>query len=208
MTRLAQLRALSPADVLTCLIKKARYRGLAHRFGFDPWHARSPFECRAYKREVVRLADRLRPQATIEVGCGLGEIVSRVASGQRFGFDIDAAVVPAASHLHGDRCRFGVAGIADMGTIRAAVDRPEGADVLIMVNWAHALPWPELADDVRRLAAALSIRYLIMDTIAPGVAGYAHHHTQEALAELGPVVESIASADGVRRLHVVALAKS
>ncbi|MBX3606817.1 MAG: class I SAM-dependent methyltransferase [Piscinibacter sp.] len=207
MTGIARLMALAPGDVLSCLVKKVRYRALARRYGFDPWHARSPFECRAYKREVVRLADSLQPGATLEVGCGLGEIVSRVARGQRFGFDIDAAVIPAARHLHGDRCQFEAAGIADTEKIRACIGRSAGADLLIMVNWAHALAWPELSEHVRRLADSLSIRHLIMDTILPGVAGYAHHHTTDELADLGPVLQSIASGDTVRRLNVVALSR-
>lgn len=205
MSLLARLREVPPRDIAICLGKKVHYSVLARRYRFDPWHARSPFECRPYKREVVGLVDALRPEVALEVGCGLGEIISRVDCPHRFGFDIDAAVIPAARHLHGDRGRFEVAGIGDAQTIRRTVDRSGGADVLVMVNWAHALAWAELSGHLRALTAAWPIRHLVMDTIVAGTPGYGHHHTAAQLGELGSMIKDIASSDRVRRLHVVEL---
>jgi SAM-dependent methyltransferase len=193
--------------MLLCLAKKIRYRRLARNYGFDPWHARSPFECRAYKREVVHLANGLQPRVAVEIGCGLGEILARVEAGRRLGFDIDPNVVAAARHLYGSRCEFAVAGAGDVDTVGRAVGAP-GAELLIMVNWAHAVAWPELAAQIRGLARATSLRYLIIDTIAAGIPGYAHHHSPAELATLGPVRADLASADGVRRLAMSAPGRS
>jgi SAM-dependent methyltransferase len=204
MRSIGQLRSVGVGGIVACLLKKLRYRLLARRHGFDAWHAKSPYECRGYKREVVQLAEGLRPQAVVEIGCGLGEILSRVSDCRRFGFDIDARVVPAARELHGAGCRFECAGLADVDKVQRAVG-DIGADLLVMVNWPHALPWSELAAQVRRLALAVSLKHLIIDTIAPGTPGYAHHHSAAELRELGPVLKSLSSIDGVRTLHVVAL---
>lgn len=204
MTSLAQIRSAGFGGVFACLVKKLRYRRLARRHGFDPWHAKSPFECRGYKREVVQLAESLHPQAVIEIGCGLGEIVSRIGDCRRFGFDIDPRVVPAAHELHGAHCRFECAGLTDVDMVHRVVGGA-GADLLVMVNWPHALPWVELAAQVRRLTQAVSLRRLIIDTIEPGTPGYAHHHAAAELASLGPVLKSLPSIDGVRTIHVVAL---
>lgn len=204
MTSLSKIRAVGIGDGLVCLSKKISYRLLAHRYRFDPWHAKSPFECRAYKREVVRLVNDLRPGVVVEVGCGLGEIISRIENCRRVGFDIDANVVEAARHLYGNRCEFAAASLADVGAVRGVVG-DGGADVLIMVNWAHAMAWPELCMQIRALARAISTRYLVMDTIRAGLAGYAHHHSFDALAALGPIVTDFASTDEVRHLHVVEL---
>lgn len=204
MTSIAQLRFAGVAGIVACLRKKLRYRQLARRHGFDPWHANSPYECRGYKREVVQLAGVLQPQVVVEIGCGLGEIVSRIRDCRRFGFDVDARVVPAARELHGTGCRFECAGLADVGTIRGAVG-DAGADLLVTVNWPHALAWPQLAAQVRRLAHAVSLKHLIIDTIAPGTPGYTHHHSPAELGSLGPVLKSLPSIDGVRTIHIVAL---
>lgn len=204
MISFAQLRSAGIGGIVACLLKKLQYKRLARRYGFDPWHAKSPFECRGYKREVVQLAGRLHPQTVVEIGCGLGEIVSRVPDCRRFGFDIDARVVPAARELHGAACRFECAGLSDVDTVRRTVGS-DGADLLVMVNWPHALPWPELAAHVRRLARAVSLRHVIIDTIEPGTPGYAHHHSVAELRGLGSVGKSLRSIDGVRTLHVVAL---
>lgn len=204
MTSLAQLRSAGVGGIVACMLKKLRYRRLAHRYGFDPWHAKSPYECRGYKREVVQLAERLNPRTVVEIGCGLGEIVSRVRDCRRFGFDIDARVVPAARELHGAVCRFERAGLSDVDTVRRKVG-DTGGGLLIMVNWPHALPWPEVAAQVRRLNQALSLKYMIIDTIDPGRPGYAHHHSVAELRSLGPVLESLPAIDGARTLHVVVL---
>lgn len=204
MTSLAQIRSAGFGGVLACLVKKLRYRRLARRHGFDPWHAKSPFECRGYKREVVQLAEALQPQAAVEIGCGLGEIVSRIRGCRRFGFDIDARVIPAARELHGAGCSFDCASLADVDMVRRAVG-DAGADLLVMVNWPHALPWSELAAQVRRLAQAVSSKLLIIDTIVPGTPGYAHYHAAAELRSLGPVLKSLPSIDGVRTIHIVAL---
>jgi SAM-dependent methyltransferase len=204
MTSLAQIRSAGFGGVFACLAKKLHYRRLARRHGFDPWHAKSPFECRGYKREVVQLAEALQPQVAVEIGCGLGEIVSRIRGCRRFGFDVDARVVPAARELHGARCRFECAGLADVETVQRVVGAA-GADLLVMVNWPHGLPWVELAEQVRRLTQAVSLKRLIIDTIAPGTPGYAHHHAAVELTSLGPILRSLPSIDGVRTIHVVAL---
>jgi SAM-dependent methyltransferase len=204
MTLFVQLRAAGIVGIVTCLAKKLRYVLLARRHGFDPWHAKSPYECRGYKREVVLLAENLGPQTVVEIGCGLGEIVSRVRDSRRFGFDIDARVVPAARELNGADCSFECAGLADVDTIRNTIG-DAGADLLVMVNWPHSLPWPELASHTNWLAKALTLKYLIIDTIAPGIPGYPYHHSLAELLTLGDVLQSHPSIDGVRTLHIISL---
>lgn len=205
MARYAQIKSAGFFGVLKCLKMKLHYRFLAHRYGFDLWHAKSPFECRGYKREVVILAEGLKPKTVVEVGCGLGEIVSRIRDCRRIGFDIDSRVVAAARELNGD---------CDIQFECAALDSKDiicntlgdvGADLLIMVNWPHSLPWSEVVSSMMRLTSALSLKHLIIDTIAAGTPGYPHYHSLTDLQCLGDVIQSNLSIDGVRTLHVISL---
>jgi len=204
MTWFVQLRSAGILGIFACVTKKLRYALLARRYRFDPWHANSPYECRGYKREVVQLAESLKPQTVVEIGCGLGEIVSRDRNCRRFGFDIDASVVPAARELHGADSRFECASLTDIEIIRNTIGH-SGADLLIMVNWPHSLPWTELALRTNRLTKALSLKYLIIDTIAAGIPGYPHHHSLTELRGLGDVLQGKSSIDGVRTLYVISL---
>jgi SAM-dependent methyltransferase len=183
------------------MLKRCYFRALSYRFGFHPWHAASPFECRIYKAEVVESANRLRPRVVLEIGCGLGEILCRIGAARRYGFDAELGVVEAARFLHGRTCKFDVANIRDGAAIAKAID--EDVDLLVTVNWPHALEWAEYAASVRNLIGALSIRYLILDTIDPRHAGYHHYHRRKQVEELGAIISTVTSGDGVRELHVV-----
>ena len=197
--------SLSLFDIFLCIKKKIQYRLLAHRYGFDLWHAKSPFECRSYKREVVDLAESLNPKTVIEVGCGLGEIVSRIRDCRRFGFDIDSRVIVAARELNsGSDIQFECAALSNIDVIFKTLDDIV-ADLLIMVNWPHSLPWSEVISSTLSLTKALSLKYLIIDTIAPGTPGYPYHHSLTDLQCLGDVIQSKLSIDGVRTLHVISL---
>src|SRR5882724_2411371 len=61
---------------LRCLFERAWLRTIRRVFRFDEWHANAPYACRPYKKSVVDLANSLRPNTVVEVGCGLGEILS------------------------------------------------------------------------------------------------------------------------------------
>ena len=49
------------------------------------------------------LVNALTPERVVEVGCGLGDILSRIEARDRFGLDEDANVIRAARFLHGGR---------------------------------------------------------------------------------------------------------
>jgi hypothetical protein len=200
---LARLRLIGYANILPCLLRRVRYFFLSRRYGFASWHARAPFGCRPYKAEVVSLANELQPDVTVEIGCGLGEILSRVRGARRLGFDPDAAVVAAAQHLFGDKCEFAVASISETRKISLAVG--QAADLLIMVNWPHGIAWNELRDLVSNLVQMLPIRHIILDTIDPALSGFDHYHSVEDVATLGKLVSTQRSRDGARHLHVVAV---
>lgn len=200
---LMRARRIGVRSLFLCMLKRCYFRVLSHRFGFQSWHAAAPFECREYKAEVVESANRLRPSVVVEIGCGLGEILGRVVATRRYGFDAEAPVIAAARHLHGDRCVFGVANISESAAIAGAIH--ERVDLLVTVNWPHALEWAPYANSVRELVRRLSIRYLILDTIDPRLPGYPYHHRKSQIEELGEIVSSMESKDGVRALHVVAV---
>ena len=47
-------------------------------FGFEEWHRSNPYHFRPYKKYVIDLINELNPKTTIEVGCGLGEMLEKV----------------------------------------------------------------------------------------------------------------------------------
>src|ERR1700683_5160229 len=86
-----------------CRVDRLGLGALRLLFGVDRWHASAPYSWRPYKELVVELANALEPSIAVEVGCGLGDIISRVNAVERFGIDSDARVIRAARFLHRGR---------------------------------------------------------------------------------------------------------
>lgn len=181
-----------------------RYGRLQKTYGFDPWHVRNTFPRRPYKSQVVKLVDGFRPETVVEIGCGLGEIVSRTAARHRYGFDRESAVVAAATRLWDGRASFHHGDLHQPEAIAGVVGRP--IDVLVMVNWPHMIAIDELVCAIAGLRAVVPVSVLIMDTIRRHRVGYAFHHAPADIARLGTIMATRHGGDDIRDLHAVALA--
>lgn len=157
---------------LRCRIDRFGLAALRLLFGFDRWHASAPYTCRPYKQLVVELTNALQPTTVVEVGCGLGDIISRVNAVDRFGIDSDSQVIRAARFLHRGRGRW-IHG--DGNRIQLVVPQERKIDCLIMVNWIHNLSCESLSELL--LPVLPRTRYLILDAIdADGPISYRYKH--------------------------------
>jgi SAM-dependent methyltransferase len=143
-----------------CRVARLWLGVLQRVFRFDAWHSNAPYSCRPYKRVVVGIVNSLRPKSVVEVGCGLGEILSRTRARQRFGFDSDPGVVRAARFLHPRGTRW-IA--AEASAVRELLPRDQSIDCLVMINWIHGLRSDQLAECVLPLLPRA--RYLLFDAI-------------------------------------------
>lgn len=176
---------------------------LCRIFQFDPWHASAPYSCRPYKRKVVELVNSLKPALVVEVGCGLGDILSRVRARERFGLDSDARVIRAARFLHPGKVHWfqgeatGVERFLPLGS---------KVDCLIMVNWIHNLS----ADHLAALLLPLLPRteYLILDAIdADGPESYRFRHDFGFLSDSTECVSVMRTAGEPRSFMVFKVKK-
>ncbi|HVO48293.1 MAG TPA: hypothetical protein VMT29_18385 [Steroidobacteraceae bacterium] len=157
---------------LRCRLDRAALAALRPLFGFDPWHAAAPYSCRPYKATVVALVNELRPALAVEVGCGLGDIISRISARERYGIDVDGGVIRAARVLHPRGTRW-VQG--DAGVVGTVVPGDRTIDCLIMVNWIHNFAADQLGQWLQPLLPRT--RHLLLDAIdADGPASYRHKH--------------------------------
>jgi SAM-dependent methyltransferase len=179
------------------------YKRLQERFAFDPWHVKSPFPRRPYKARVVTLVNSFAPQTVVEIGCGLGEILSRIEAQHRFGFDLEAAVIAAADHQHGARATFRAGDLRRPEEIAGIVNRP--IDVLVAVNWPHIYPFEEFESAVAELGALVPVSILVMDTIHPERSGYEHYHSVRDIEAMGAIIATVPGGDGIRDLHAIQL---
>ena len=124
-------------------------------YGFDQWHVDSPLLARPYRRIVAKMVNGLAPKSVIEVGCGLGSLLSLIDAPARTGYDCDKGAIRAVRILNTRRICFVHGSIEKIPANRV--------DVLIMVNWIHDVK-PELLH--YWLSSLLpNIRFLMVDAI-------------------------------------------
>jgi hypothetical protein len=192
------LRRVGLLAALHCRLDRAWLGGIRRVFKFDSWHVSHPYSCRPYKRKVVDLANSVRPTTVVEVGCGLGDIVSRVRAARRFGFDSDASVIRAARFLHPGGVRW-IHGIGS--SVQSTIPAECRIDCMIMVNWIHNLNPDQLA--AMLLPLLPRTQYLILDAIdADGPASYGFKHDFSFLSPLAERVSEM-RAEGEPRSFIL-----
>jgi 2-polyprenyl-3-methyl-5-hydroxy-6-metoxy-1,4-benzoquinol methylase len=165
-SNIAKAKQFGFINILKCLITRLWYQQLNRKFRFDPWHSKNNWYCRSYKRTAVGMINNLHPKIVVEVGCGLGEIISRVEAPYRVGYDIEPTVIDAARYLHGTNVNF------EYGT---GVDVKEThIDVLIVLNWIHNLSADKIEDFLKPFYKR--VNYFLLEGINEGEKNYKYHH--------------------------------
>jgi SAM-dependent methyltransferase len=147
-------------------------------FGFDKWHVTGNIYCRAYKYQVIDLANSINPTSVVEIGCGLGDLITKINAEERIGLDLDLNVIKAAVHLRGDKCKFVSGSFDDAIRYRA--------DLLIMVNWIHDLAPSILANEIKKLSCRY--KYLLVDAITSERAEYKFKHDFDFMMNMGELI--------------------
>ena len=141
-------------------------------FRFERWHL-SPLESRPYARDIV---DHINSEnltfRVVEVGCGLGEIISATKANFRTGLDTSDRVISAAKFLHFHKqIDFKIGTFEDI----------EGheIDYLILVNFTHSISPSKLKISLNKVSELNFVKHLIVDEVT--LEGYQFHHNFDNL---------------------------
>ncbi|MDG2448810.1 MAG: class I SAM-dependent methyltransferase [Saprospiraceae bacterium] len=185
------------------IIKRVYYAWLQKKYGFDKWHSATPFEARTYKKSVVQLASQLGVKSVVEIGCGLGEIISRIDAQERIGVDRELAVIMAARQLNKSECKF-----FTMELVKFTKEFPnDDFELLIMVNWIHEISWKDLSQSIKDIQARFDVKYLLVDSIDKAIGGFQNYHDEERFSSLGPIVDMKLGLDFARSLYIINIEK-
>ena len=130
-------------------------------YKFDKWHVISPHHSRIYKSMVVKLVNNniSASDIVVEIGCGLGDIISRVHSDNRYGYDISNEVLKAAMFKNKKNIKFHNGSILEVAS-NATISN---ISVLILVNWTHSIDGYTIVNDIKKLNKCKPIKYIIVD---------------------------------------------
>ncbi len=193
---------LHPAAIFGCLVARIKLFVLQLVYKFNKWHTSAPYHCRPYKKQVVNLANSLHVDLCVEVGCGLGDVISRVKSKCRFGFDIDEGAVAAAKYLH-TNTYFYCANLQSADLIVSKVGKTCADALLILVNWPHELPWDNIHFSVAQLIKSIPFKYVIIDAIDDGVPGFSFCHKPSNFNTIGEVEAVVRAEDNIRSIYLI-----
>jgi hypothetical protein len=164
---------------IKCLATRAYLSLLRSKYKFDPWHVTGNINCRVYKHQVLEVVKSLGAiSGVVEIGCGLGDLVSNIETNERIGIDADDNVIKAAEYLNGKKCKFISGSFEDAGEYQA--------DLLIMVNWIHELDPLVLANEIKKLGGRY--KFLLVDAITSDREEYKYKHDFNFMRNIGELV--------------------
>lgn len=188
---------LSVARRLHLRAKQGIYLALCVLFRVDRWHARVVRDNCGYFARVRTIHDELAPTVTIEVGCGLGEILSGLDSRLRIGVDRDLRVLRLARLMRGRAIHF-VA--ADEFPEVAAGIAPAERVCLVMLNWLHVCEPAAAMELMSAYVRSSRASCVVFDVIDAAAAGYRVKHDPQTFAGLGTIESVCDGGDGIRRI--------
>ena len=132
---------------------------------FDKWHIYGSSNPEYVKVATTILNSLSFNGTVVEVGCGLGNILTSCKFEKRMGFDTDANVIRAAKLINlGKNIQF------EVGSFEEALNC-RNIDVLVTINWVHNIKPESLIEEYLRFP-----RILIL---TEGVENYTYFHNRE-----------------------------
>ena len=140
-------------------LKYLLHMGSYYFFKFEPWHI-SSIESREYCLDVVRyINSRIRfDDLVVEIGCGLGETISKISSNKKYGYDLSKQVISAAkTHHFFGKTKF------EVGSFNSVAGQK--ITYLIALNFLHDFDDVTIASWLESIINNNEISYLIVDEV-------------------------------------------
>ncbi len=150
-------------------VTSAVFRCVASGTTVDNWHFLHNYHSREYMRKAVGLANTISIRSVVEIGCGFGEVLSRVNAKNKVGIDKDKNIIKIARKYYGSKISF----------IQVSEGRPVKIDccLLICLNWCHEVETSEF--NLYLSSKNLRFRYILMDLVMAGTPNYPYYHKVE-----------------------------
>ncbi len=165
------LKRLIDIKFYRCLFDKQKLIILQKIYQFDKWHASAPYNCRPYKKILVDEINKLNIDSiAVEIGGGLGDIISKIKTKKKYLVDLDNKLEKIIYILHKNI-------IFINGSFNEVKNIPEkNIDILILVNWIHELDKDIILNGIYKIKKIKKIKYLILDEINNNIQGYKYKH--------------------------------
>lgn len=158
-----KINELSLFGFVLCIFEKIKFKVIGLFYNVEKWHLNTPFNCRRYKKTVVNVVNNLNPLTVVEVGCGSGDIISRISAKSKIAFDIDDNIISFAENYYKNKnvCF----NVGSFETVLQYEDKlNQKIDCLVLVNWVHLLSCTEIKEKLDKyIFENFKVKYIIFD---------------------------------------------
>ena len=138
---------LSLLRLTKVFLSRIYLRFLARDLNIPNWHLNATFHARDYKSKVIKIYSILSDDINhvIEIGCGAGELISRINNTNKLGIDIDVNVLKLCNRLHPQLETMCLDVMKDFRELNRYICslNTESNILVVMVNWLHIYPSKE-----------------------------------------------------------------
>ena len=161
-----------------CFYQRIYFRLKLSKFNLDPWHKNGTFYCRKYKLFSLELINELKPKLYIDIGCGLGELLSRVDKkiSYKIGYDKDTNISKIHYKLKPKKFKYFASKTNLVNYVQKLDISNKELKVITMLNFAHNLSIREIKSLLSYYRKNLGEFTLIIDNIFKKQSEYKYNH--------------------------------
>jgi len=164
---------------ILCLYQRLIFSIRLRNMKIYKWHLRGTFRCRKYKTISLEIINSLKPDLYIDVGCGLGEILSKVKLNSRYkiGYDIDSNLEKCIAKLFKNQFIF-FKKEKELFEYISKIKKIDSFIVISMLNFAHNLTKQEVEKIIKKYRKKIGPFILLIDSIysKEPIYKFNHHH--------------------------------
>ena len=189
-----------------CIIERINLKIIFRGDDIYKWHVKTPFHCREYKVKAVAISNSIKPGIVIDIGCGLGDVISRINidSKYKFGFDSDKRLKSSIDKLYPSKFNFFSDEESLKYHIKNRLSLVKGPLIIILLNFLHFTAEDKLCDRINSYYECFGPFILIIDGIENASIEFPYAHSRFLDSQPG-LMYSFKNIDQVRSLYCIDL---
>lgn len=185
-----------------CLVQRIYYKFKFRNFDIDNWHLKGTFYCRKYKILSLKIINDLNPQLYIDIGCGLGEILSKVklSKSNKLGYDPDERINKVNIKINNSKFEYFNKEKKLFEYAKKIQCKEKNLVVISMLNFVHNLSLEDLQIKIAKYYKEVGAYILLIDNIYKKGKEYKYSHHTFLLNHSG-LIKYLDKVDKLRSLY-------
>ena len=196
--------------VIKVIISRVYLRILSKDLNVPSWHLNATYYARKYKSKVIKIYQIFSTDIdqVIEIGCGTGDLISRVNNSNKLGIDVDKNVLNLCKKLNPNLKTICLDVIDEFDVLRNHISKLNNNSTIfiILVNWLHIYPIYKANALIKNLLSLNQNIILLVDIYArPEYSNKINNKTKHCFDELKEVqwLLQINDIDSVRDFKLI-----